>query len=175
MSENTLELAENKLLLLYIFKKIKIPISNNKITEIILENNFINYFILQQYLDELLVSKFIQYVDAEKDHKLLITKKGIKVLNLFENMISKEKIKIVDDYFKKHVNNTEKDVLISSEYISKDEDNYIVDLKVTKNEITLMNIKLSVKSDKEAHELCNKWKNNTDDIYYKIVQTLLEN
>ncbi|MBV4450514.1 DUF4364 family protein, partial [Clostridium tyrobutyricum] len=89
--------------------------------------------------------------------------------------IMKKKIKIVDDYFKKHVNNTEKDVLISSEYISKDEDNYIVDLKVTKNEITLMNIKLSVKSDKEAHELCNKWKNNTDDIYYKIVQTLLEN
>ena len=43
MFEDTLELAENKLLLLYIFDKIKIPITNNKITQIILENNFINY------------------------------------------------------------------------------------------------------------------------------------
>ena len=44
MYDSTLELAENKLLLLYIIKSIKYPISNTQLTDIVLENSFINYF-----------------------------------------------------------------------------------------------------------------------------------
>ena len=53
MYDSTLELAENKLLLLYIIKSIKYPISNTQLTDIVLENSFINYFMLQQYVSEL--------------------------------------------------------------------------------------------------------------------------
>ena len=44
MYENSIELAENKLLVLYVIKALKQPITNTQLTEIILENNFINYF-----------------------------------------------------------------------------------------------------------------------------------
>ena len=59
MYENSAELAENKLLVLYVIKSLKQPISNTQLTEIILENNFINYFTLQQYISELEYSNFI--------------------------------------------------------------------------------------------------------------------
>jgi predicted transcriptional regulator len=59
MFDDTQELAENKLLLLYIINKINIPISNAYITEIVLENNLLNYFHLQQYLSELVASEFL--------------------------------------------------------------------------------------------------------------------
>ena len=39
MYDSTLELAENKLLLLYIIKSIKYPISNTQLTDIVLENS----------------------------------------------------------------------------------------------------------------------------------------
>ncbi|MGL4873967.1 MAG: DUF4364 family protein, partial [Clostridium sp.] len=42
--ESSLELAENKLLVLYILKLLKQPITNTQLTEIVLENSFINYF-----------------------------------------------------------------------------------------------------------------------------------
>ena len=58
MFEYNQELAENKLLLLYIFDKIQLPVSNNLITEIVLENNLFNYFHIQQYLSELVTSDF---------------------------------------------------------------------------------------------------------------------
>ena len=60
MYENSSELAENKLLMLYVLKTINEPISNIQLTEIILENNFINYFTFQQYLAELEESKFVE-------------------------------------------------------------------------------------------------------------------
>ena len=61
MFENSSELAESKLLLLYILKNLKTPISNTQLTEIVLENNLINYFTLQQYISELDSSEFIKY------------------------------------------------------------------------------------------------------------------
>ena len=42
-TENTEELAQNKLLLLFIINKSK-PLTNEEITEFILENNYMNYF-----------------------------------------------------------------------------------------------------------------------------------
>ena len=59
--ESSLELAENKLLLLYILKTLRQPISNTQLTEIVLENSFINYFTLQQYVNELEEAQFIEY------------------------------------------------------------------------------------------------------------------
>ena len=61
MFENSAELAENKLLVLYVINNLKYPITNAQLTEIILENNFINYFTLQQYISELITSKFLKY------------------------------------------------------------------------------------------------------------------
>ena len=85
MFDDTLDLAENKLLLLYIFRELDVPVTRNLITEIILENNFINYFILQPYLSELISSNFLLEFESEDVHKLKITDKGLTALELFEN------------------------------------------------------------------------------------------
>ena len=130
MFENTLELAENKLLLLYIFKKTKFPISNNQITDIILENDLINYFTLQQYLNELLSSNFIKQIDSENNHKFIITKKGIKVLSLFGNRISKNKIDISDNYIDKRFHDIESKISINANYTTKNKNSFMVNLKM---------------------------------------------
>ena len=83
MFENTAELAENKLLLLYILKSLKRPISNTQLTEIVLQNNLINYFTLQQYISELESSGFIQYEKVDEKMLLLLSKKGENVLSFF--------------------------------------------------------------------------------------------
>ena len=59
MQNSSTELAESKLLILYIAKKIKMPISNISLTELILSNNLLNYFSLQQYIFELVSSDFL--------------------------------------------------------------------------------------------------------------------
>jgi predicted transcriptional regulator len=60
--ESTQELAENKLILLYVFKKIKLKLTDEQITNIILENNLINYFLLKQYMAELVESGFLKII-----------------------------------------------------------------------------------------------------------------
>ncbi|MDW8801267.1 DUF4364 family protein [Clostridium sp. A1-XYC3] len=174
MFEDTLELAENKLLLLYIFDKIKFPVSNNQITEIILENNFINYFTLQQYLTELLSSKFLRYTSESGSHRFLITEKGVKVLSLFKNRISDSKIQIVDDYLNKEIDSIKKEVTVTADYTIEQNNNFIVNLKALENDSILIDIKINVASNKQAKNLCEKWKSNSSELYGKIMHMLIE-
>ncbi|GAA0718252.1 DUF4364 family protein [Clostridium malenominatum] len=172
MFNDTLDLAENKLLLLYIFDKIKLPITNNQVTQIILENNFINYFTLQQYLSELVSSNFLKYNKVEHKQRLEITERGSKVLTLFSNRLSQNKLDIINDYLEKEINNIKKEVTILSDYTIEDNNKYIVNLKALENDELLIDIKLTLSSNTEARDICNKWKNHSSELYKEIFNLL---
>ncbi|OFI06119.1 hypothetical protein CLOACE_12620 [Clostridium acetireducens DSM 10703] len=174
MFEDTLELAENKLLLLYIFNKINFAISNNQITQIILENNFINYFTLQQYISELVSSNFLKYIEKDGKHRLIITDKGLKVLNLFKNRISNQKKYLIDEYLKNHLNNIKQEVTITADYTIEHKNNFIVNLKAVENDCILIDLKLNVGSNDQAKKLCAKWKKHSTEIYSKIIKAFID-
>lgn len=173
MFEDTVELAENKLLLLYIFNKIKLPISNNNITQIILENNFINYFTLQQYLEELISSNFVKQTDEQGTRRFMITEKGNKVLSLFGNRISNKKIDTIDNYLKNQMEIIKKEITVTSNYTIENNNNFIVNLKALENDSILIDIKITVGSNQQAKDLCHRWKNNSSELYSRIINLLI--
>ena len=174
MFGDTSELAGNKLLLLYIFDKIKLPISNIQITQIILENNFINYFSLHQYISELVSSNFLEYTGEGVKNRLCITEKGSKVLSMFDEKLSKNKIEVIDEYLKTHLDKIKKEITISADYTIEGTNNYIVNLKATENNAILIDLKINVPSNKQARELCSKWKNNSSELYNNIMRQLID-
>lgn len=174
MFNNISDLAEDKLLLLYLLKKIKLPISNNQITKIILENNFINYFTLQQYITELENATFITIIEQEDKHRLVISRKGLKVLSLFKNRIPKDKIQAIDSYLSKQLENIKKEITILSDYTIEG-NNYIVNLKAVENNSILIDLKLNVASNEQAKAICSKWKENSSQIYHDLIKVLITN
>lgn len=172
MYENSTELAENKLLVLYVIKSLKQPITNTQLTEIILENNFINYFTLQQYISELISSEFLKYVLVNDKNLIDITEKGINVLSFFTDRISPIKKKIIDDYLLTIIDSIKKELTIHSDYTLGKNDSFLVDLQALEDESILMELKVSVPSKKQAVSLCNRWKENPSEIYTKIINTL---
>lgn len=174
MFDNSLSLAENKLLLLYIIEKIGLPISNIQLTEIVLENNFINYFTLQEYIDELISSNLLAKVKHKDKDRLVISDKGKEVLSLFKNRLSLEDIKKFDSYIGVKMNTIKKEATISADYTIENGNSYVVSLGASENNIPLMEIKVTVASNKQARELCAKWKNNPSDLYTKIIKILAE-
>jgi predicted transcriptional regulator len=175
MYENSSELAENKLLMLYVLKTINEPISNTQLTEIILENNFINYFTFQQYLSELEESKFVEYQDINDKKLLTLTEKGDNVLSLFKARISPSQMSIVDKYIKEKIGLIKKELTIHADYtLGIGDDNFIVDLKAIEDKSLLMELKLSVPTKKQASSICSKWKENPSEIYTNIIKTLID-
>lgn len=172
MFENTAELAENKLLLLYILQSLSRPISNTQLTEIVLENNLINYFTLQQYISELDDSEFIHYEEINEKRLLKLTKKGENVLSFFKERISPSKISLLDKYIKEKIELIKKELTIQSDYTLAKNDSFLVDLKAFEDGDPLMELKISVPTKKQASDLCTKWQENPSDIYNKLVNLL---
>ncbi|NLK95394.1 MAG: DUF4364 family protein [Clostridiales bacterium] len=169
MFENTSDLAENKLLLLYILSTLKEPISNSQLTEIVLENNLINYFTLQQYISELDTSEFIHYKKINDKNLLTLTEKGENVLSFFKNRISPSKILIIDTYINDKIDSIRKELTIQSDYTPINEEDFLVNLKAFEDEHLLIDLKVSVPTKKHAISLCNKWNENYSSIYNEIM------
>lgn len=174
MFENTAELAENKLLLLYILNTVKNPISNAQLTELILEDNLLNYFTLQQYLSELEESDFIKYVDINNKKLLKITKNGISVLSFFINRISETKKILLKEKINEKYDLFKKELTIQSDYTPLRDDNFLVDLKAFEGKDILIELKLSVPTKKQAVNLCSKWQANSSETYNNIINLLLK-
>lgn len=172
MYENSAELAENKLLVLYVMDSLKHPITNTQLTEIILENNFINYFTLQQYISELISSDFLKYEKVNDKNLVHITEKGANTLSLFSDRISTIKKKIIDDYLLSMVESIKKELTIHSDYTIGKDNSFIVDLQALENDNLLISLKVSVPTKKQATSLSNRWRDNPSDIYNKIMNSL---
>ena len=172
MYENSAELAENKLLVLYVMESLKQPITNTQLTEIILENNFINYFTLQQYISELISSDFLRYKKVNDKKLIYITEKGSSTLSFFSDRISSIKKKIIDDYLLSIKDSIKKELTINSDYTLGKDNSFLVDLQALENDNLLISLKVSVPTKNQALSLCNRWKDNPSDIYNKIMNSL---
>ena len=171
--ESSLELAENKLLVLYILKVLKQPITNSQLTEIILENSFINYFTLQQYISELLEAQFINYIEVSDKNLIRLTEKGENVLSFFKDRISASKLNSITEYIKSHIDLIKKELTIHSDYTITKNNNFLIHIKALEDDSPLIDLKLSVPTKKQATYVCNKWQENPSEIYNQIIKLLL--
>lgn len=172
--DSTEELAQNKLLLLYIIDKSEIPLTNGEITEFVLENNYMNYFLVQQFLSELTRSKFIEYSRKEEKERYTILKKGKLTLDYFIHRIP---IKIKNDIDKKIEMKKEelkRKTQIIGDYFKKNKNEYVVNLKLVEKDSTLFSLCINVVSSKQAKMICDNWKSNPDKIYQEILNTLIK-
>ncbi|SEF71554.1 protein of unknown function [Caloramator fervidus] len=173
MYRDTSELAENKLLILYILNKIEAPITNSYLTQIILENNLINYFSLQQYISELIENGFIDTIKQINKQLLKISTKGKRTLEFFIDRVPENKLKLIDDYLKNQSKEPEDKYTAFSRYESIGNE-YFVDIKLLEKEKIIFDLRLRTSSFEKATSICQSWEKNYLTIYENIMNIFKE-
>lgn len=168
------ELAENKLILLYLIDKVNIPISNPQITKIILENKFMNYFFLQQFLNELCESNFISSNPFEEKTLYTITDSGKQTLSYFINLIPIGIKASIDNSISKIRKNIKNATLISADFLPESENEFIVSCKVHEDNFSLIDLSITVGSRSDARTICDNWKMYSQEIYSEIIECLIK-
>lgn len=166
MLKNIIELADNKLLILYIVKKLKHPCSNTYITDIILNNNFLNYFLLQQYLNELVENDYLTIVKVKDEELYKIAPRGKKILDMFQNRISQFKI----DCFNNYLNMLDKKNQIISSKVNVNGDN--LEIHFTRNSTDIMNIKISNLPKDQINYISKNCSKDAEHVYNMIISSL---
>ncbi|HOQ37055.1 MAG TPA: DUF4364 family protein [Acetivibrio sp.] len=167
-------LAENKLILLYIIDKVNIQISNLQITKIILENKFMNYFMLQQLLNELCSQNYLSCKIADNKAFYDITPSGKQALGYFTGHIPAGIKSFIDNNITNIRNNIRNETFISADYFSENENDYVVSCQVREDNFSLINLKVTVGTKNDARRICENWKKNSQTIYSEIIESLLK-
>ncbi|MBM7581655.1 putative transcriptional regulator [Caldicoprobacter guelmensis] len=172
MPDQAAHLAENKLSILYYLKSLDIPLTNSQITQFFLENNVMNYFDLQQLLGELVSSQHVSCLDTGHKSFYSLTPVGVRALKLFENRIPDWLRESIEAFAVQNRNRFKRENQIVAEYKRISPDDYQVTCKVMENDLTLIELKLSVTDSKQARVICNNWDTKAPEIYKFIMQNL---
>ncbi|NLP13194.1 MAG: DUF4364 family protein [Clostridium sp.] len=167
-------LAENKLILLYIIDKVNIQISNLQITKIILENKFMNYFMLQQLLNELCNQEYLSCEIVDQKAFYAITPSGKQALGYFTSHIPAGIKSLIDNNITIIRNKIRNETFVSAEYSSENENDFVVSCQVREDNFSLINLKITVGTKNDARRICENWKKNSQTIYSEIIESLLK-
>ena len=174
MPFHDLNLAENKLLVLYVLETMKLPLSGSQITQIILENSDINYFLLQQYIDELTQNQLMEKSLSQGKSYYTITKQGKETLDLFANRLPKEICDEIRSYIKDHRSTILNESHNIATYQRRGDGEFEIQLKMMENETALIHLSLQVTTHQQAKDITNNWKQHGEKIYPAIIASLIK-
>lgn len=166
------ELVENKLILLYSLSKIDSPISNQQLNKFVLDNKLMNYFSLQEYLNELTKDELILNTEFEGKNCYIINEKGRKMLEYFLGHIPQYAKNQVDTNIPTIRKLAKNDLFITSNLIQEADDDFVVECKIKEHSFELLSLKLHVGNKFNANDICVNWKKNAESIYNDIIDVL---
>lgn len=173
MFNNNTELeVRDKLTILMLVNDLEVPLTNEEITELVLDSSIIDYISLQHYITELCELSMLERIPQDGKQHYLITENGRVALDFFKvripNYIQSKVENIVTEYKKSLPVETS----IHGDYTKLSEDNYEVTLSITENKSPMMSLKIHVMSDKHAKRICERWEKDATNYYGDILSML---
>lgn len=176
MESNTGEkqLAENKVLILYILDKLNRDVTNDGLFKIISSINNLNYFYFQQVLNDLVETNFAGYYEKDEETVIKLTSEGKTAFELTKDILPGIIKLKADKIFEEEITSIEEEASITTEFIPKNENEYTISCKIVENNETIFEVKTFVGSRDRAKKISDNWKNNASEIYPTILNLLLK-
>ena len=175
ITENSEVLAENKVLILYILDKVNKPISNDGLYSLVLSCIDLNYFYFEQFLLDLIDTRYISRTTIENKDLYQITKTGKKTLSLTIDILPGIVKLKADTNLKQNVEKVENTESIIAESTPFSENEFEVKLKIVENNETLFSLKTIAYSREEAQKIIKNWKDNANKLYPEIIKIISHN
>ena len=174
LSSSDKSLAEGKVLILYILNKIGKPVTNGELLKVVTALTDMNYFYFQQFLLDLIDSKYVVYYSNESEMVYSLTEDGKETLKLTVDLIPGIHKLRIDNNLKENINQVEEEVSVTADFIPLNENEYNVKCKIVENNITMFEITTYAGSREHAKQIADNWKANAQEIYPQILNLLTE-
>lgn len=161
--------TQDKLVILYIINKLSKAITNLQMVDLILDTTGIDYFSLQQLLLNLEEQKLIVSNSQDGSRYYKITEEGKNSLDFLQNMIPAFMLKRINSKIQSIQKKIEQKTVVFADYTPENENTFIVNCKISENDLPLLELTINVPDKEQAIYICNKWYENPSKIYGDIV------
>lgn len=162
-----------KLMIMYMLNRVDFPLSNNQISNFMLERQYTDYFTLQEIIHSLEEDDFVKSALYHNSTRYSLTDRGLETISIFSGKVPSSIREDIDNYLKDNKYELKCESETVSEYFKTDNGDYTARLRVNEGSHTLIDLALSVPSEEEARAICSKWKQNNQAVYEFIMKTLM--
>ena len=162
-----------KLIILYMLNKVDFPLTTSQISEFVLDKGYTSYFRLQEALSDLAQSDLIRPETTHNRTLYHLTENGAETILYFSNKISPAIRKDIDDFLKEKQYDLKEEASVKSDYYLNTNREYEVRCQIEQNGSSLIDLKLTVPTEKEAEAIVSHWNTNSQEIYTLLLSNLL--
>ena len=163
-----------KLMILYMLNRLDCQLTNAQLSSFFIENNYTDYFNIQQTLSELVDSGFVEKVIIRNTSYYSITPDGYTSLSFFKNQIPKGALSDIDSFLDSNKYALKNEVGTTADYYKHTNGDYIAHCRVSEGKSILYEINISIPSEEEAKRICQNFRGYSEDIYSYIMKNLLQ-
>ena len=162
-----------KLIILYMLHKVDFPLTTSQISEFVLDKGYTTYFKLQETLSELAVSGLIRPETAHNRTLYHLTEIGAETILYFNKKISYAIRKDIDDFLREKQYDLKEEVAVKANFYLNTTSDYEVRCQIVENGSSLIDLKLTVPTEKEAEAIANRWYSKSQEVYALLLSNLL--
>lgn len=162
-----------KLIILYMLNKVDFPLTTSQISEFVLDKGYTTYFKLQEAISELTQSELIRTETTHNRTLYHLTESGAETIHYFSNKISSAIRKDIDDFLTEKQYDLKEEVSVKADYYLNTNKEYEARCQIVENGFSLIDLKLTVPTEKEAEAITNHWNLKSQEIYTLLLTNLL--
>ena len=165
----------NKLILLFVFDKMEVPLSENTILDMCCSsNNWLAYMDCQPILSQLLENGWIYDIGGGSEPMYTITTDGrVCLANFFINIPASTREEISLFIKNNRTRYRRKQECVADYFMNKD-GTYTVYLKIIEPVQPVLELKLVVPNRQTAKDIYKKWNEKAADVYRTVYENLVD-
>jgi hypothetical protein len=102
-----------------------------------------------------------------------LTDEGITCVRCFHRRVPESKLKSVIAYVRKNRSKIKNEYSVYANYFYISEGEYVVKCGIIENDVSLMELNLTVVTKEQAKQVRKNWKANVSKVYNQVIQSLL--
>lgn len=162
-----------KLIILQMLDKVDFELTNSQISSFILEEQYTDYFTVQETLADMIDSGLIKSNVVRNSTRYSLTDSGRETLTYFKKDISDAICSDIEEYFRKNKLKMRNENAITADYFRTGKGEFTAQLQVKEKESILVEVALTVPMEQQAIALCDNWKKKSQQIYGYLVEQLM--
>lgn len=162
-----------KLTILYMLSKAGFPLTNTQISNFFLDQDYTDYFRVQEVLGDLVDTELIRTESTHSNTQYTITASGKETLGFFRDKITEGITADVLKFFEENQLAMRQENSILANYDKGTQSDFLVHCQVRSDERTLIDLTLSVRTEEQAKAICRNWQKQSENVYAYLMDTLL--
>ena len=163
-----------KMTMLAMLDKVDFPLSNTQISNFFLEQDYTDYFTVQQVINELLDSKLIRFESTYNNTQYHLTDLGRETLKFFEDKVTPAIKADIISFFEKNLMEMKIENSLVADYYNSTSLGYDVRCRLKEKDVSFIDLTIHVGTKEQADAVCKNWKKQSDEIYTYLLDILIQ-